>query len=184
MKARPFSALWGCGRARLPKGWLRCVVVFAEVSPARNPLGSPGLCVGHWLAGGLAPWQMVCAGRSGAQQKGIISLSLCTDFHEVPFMEVGWAPAEFPASGGCTSKNHREDVHAFFMASHIWGLFPTSPFALLSDLRRSFFLASIITCLPDPFKNSGFNPSRAVFVSSLAWVTQTRPPGAAAVLPH
>lgn len=99
-------------------------------------------------------------------------------------MEVGWAPAEFPASGGCTSENHREDINAFFMASHIWGLFLTSPFALLSDLRRSFFLASIITFLPDPFKNSGFNLSRAVFVSSLAWVTQTRPPGAAAVLPH
>lgn len=102
------------------------------------------------------------------------NLSLCSDFHGVPFMEVGWAPAEFPASGGCTSKNHREGINDFFVASHIWGLFPTSPFALLSDLRRSFCLASIITCLPDPFKNSGFNLSHAVFVSSLAWVTQTR----------
>lgn len=55
VQARPFSALRAGGRARLPKCWLRCVVVFAEVSPARSPLGSPGLCVDHWLAGGLAP---------------------------------------------------------------------------------------------------------------------------------
>lgn len=89
-------------------------------------------------------------------------------------MEVGWAPAEVPASGRYASKNHREDIHGFFMASQIWGLFPTSPFTLLSDLRRSFCLTSITTCLPVPFKNSGFTFSRAIFVSSLAWVAQTK----------
>lgn len=79
--------------------------------------------------------------------------NLCTQFHEVPFVEVGWAPAEAPASGGYTSKNHREDTHCFFMVSQTVGLFPISPFSLLKDLRRTFFLSSIITCLPVPFKN-------------------------------
>lgn len=88
-------------------------------------------------------------------------------------MEVGWASAEVLASGRYTYKNHREDIHGFVMASQIWVLFPTLPFALLNDLRRSFCLTSIITCLPVPLKTQVLT-SRAVFVSSLAWVTQTR----------
>lgn len=117
---------------------------------------------------------MGCTGSSGDQQKGKISALISRNSH---FWRWVGLLQRFQYQEDTHLKTTEKTFMCFFIASQTWGLFPTSPFTLLSDLRRTFCLTSIISCLPIPFKNSGFDLSHAVFVSSLAWVAQIKASG-------
>lgn len=132
MQTRSFSALWFVAEPGCPVLAQVCGCCCCSES-STEPCGLPWAECGSLACRGAGP---MADGLYRELRGSAQGYNLCTHFHEVSFAEVCWAPAEAPASGGYTSKNHREDIHGFFMVSQIWGLFPTSPFTLLSDLLR------------------------------------------------